>query len=116
MKVSLSIKYPERENVSSPPSTAKITNAWSHPSSIFLHGVVSRHMQNLNFQLDEKKIWRKLQSHERKICVLKYCNGQQIKTQKICAACGTLKTDKKCIPISSRNTMRTDFRYEHIKC
>jgi hypothetical protein len=56
------MKYPERENVSSPPSTAKIKNAWSHPLSKLLHGVVSKHMRNLNFQLEEKKIWRKLQS------------------------------------------------------
>jgi len=70
-------------------------------------------MQNLNFQLEENKIRTKLQSHERKICVLKYCNGQQIKTQKMCAACGTLKTDKKFIPISSRNTMKTDLKYEY---
>jgi HD superfamily phosphohydrolase YqeK len=59
-KVFLSIMYPESENVSSPPSTAKIKNEWSHPSSRLLHSVVSKHMQNHNFELEEKKIWRKL--------------------------------------------------------
>jgi hypothetical protein len=39
-------------------------------------------------------MWRKLQPHERKFCVLKSCNDKQINPQKMCAACGTLTTDK----------------------
>jgi hypothetical protein len=48
-------------------------------------------MQNFNFQLQEKKIWRKLKSHERKILFSNTVMADKSRPKKMCAARGTLR-------------------------
>ena len=74
----------------------RMHGAITHPH--FFIGVVSKHMQNLNFQLQENKIWRNLQSHEGKFLFSKTVTANKSRPKRCVQHVANLRPIKNAIP------------------